>query len=170
MAIDVNTLKNNLTNPQRTYLWDILIPSPIGGGDSDTLSVRAQSVQKPSREVGAIHVPWRQSAGLNFPGKLAYTHQWECTFIEGEDHKIHDAIYGWMQTIVDDYDNIGAGDDQIKSDIYLNLLGVNGAVTLKIRLIGCYVQRLGEISFSNDTEAIASYSVLFSFDSWEIVA
>ena len=167
VEMSVDSLKANLTNPARAYLWEVIIPTIPAGGDADSIMLRAQSATKPGKSVGAIHVPFKQSGGLQFHGKLTYTHTWECTFIEGEDKKIFTAINGWLQKIVHDYNNVGDGDLAIKSDIYLNLLTTAGEVYQSIKLIGCFPQEVGEVPLSYDEEATIMYPVTFAYDRWE---
>ena len=166
--MSVDSLKANLTNPARTYLWEMIIPAlPSGIGQPDDLLVRCQSSSLPGRSFGTILVPYKQSAGINYHGKLTYSHSWTCTFIEGEDHKIHDAIHAWNQHIIDDLDNIGAGDTAIKTDIYLTLLTTKGDTYRKIRLVGCFPQDVADVDMSYDDENVVRFSVTFSYDKWE---
>lgn len=164
--IGVDVLKNNLTNPARIYMWEVIIPNPIGGGDSDVLRVRCQSAQIPERIIGTILIPYKQTAGVNFAGKNAYTHIWEVTFIEGEDKKVHDAMYAWMQTIIDDVDGVGDGDDMIKQGIYLNLLSTKNEIDMTLKLIGAFPVRMGLIDLTYAEERAITYPITFSFDSW----
>ena len=97
-----DSLKANLTNPARSYLWDVLVPVPVGDGDSTTYQVRAQSTQIPGRKNESIAIPYKQTAGVVVAGKLSYDHTWTCEFIEGEDKKVFDAVYSWQQKIVHD--------------------------------------------------------------------
>lgn len=160
----VETLKNNLSNPARTYLWEVMIPNPIGTGDTDTLLIRAQSASIPGRSFGEILVPYKQSGGIKYPGKLTYDHTWEVSFIEGEDKKIFDAINSWNQQIIHDFDNIG--EDQ-RTDIYLTLLTTKGTTFQKVKLIGCYPQAVGNVDMDYDAENPVRYTVTFSYDRWE---
>jgi hypothetical protein len=165
--MSTDALKANLSNPQMGYLWEIIIPTPIGDGDVETFQLRAQSTQIPSRDQGQIVIPYKQTAGVAVPGKLAYTHKWDCTFIEGEDKKVWDAIYSWMQLIVNGITGTGTGDSSIKTDIYLTELSRAGATTLKLKLKGCYVMAIGQVPLSYKEEGFVEYTVTFSFDSVE---
>ena len=165
--MSLDALKNHLSNPQMTFLWEIIIPAPIGGGEVEVYQLRAQSTQIPSRDQGQITIPFKQTAGVALPGKLAFTHKWECSFIEGEDKKVYDAIYGWMQSIVSVGTGTGAGDSSIKTDIYLTLLKRSGEVTLKLKLKGCYITSLGQTSLTYSDEKCIEYPVTWSFDSVE---
>jgi len=165
--MNASALQDNLSNPQKTYLWDVIIPNPIGGGDADTLMLRCQSTNRPGRSVGKILLPYKQSAGVSYPGKLTYSHTWDCTFVEGEDKATWNIIYSWMQKVIHDKTNIGTGDILIKSDIYIKLLGTAGAETLKIRLVGCYPESTPDIPLSYDDEGNVMHPVTWSYDRWE---
>ena len=162
--MSVNALKANLSNPQRDFLWEILIPSPIGDGEVQVYNLRAQSTTIPARGQGAIPIPFKQTAGIMVPGKLSFDHEWACTFIEGEDKKVWDAINSWMNKVVNVGTGVGEGDSEIKTDIYLTLIEVGGDISLKLKLKGCYPKSLEAVPLSYETEAIVKYPVTFSFD------
>jgi len=166
----VDSLKANLTNPARSYLWDVIIPVPIGGGDSLTYQLRAQSTEIPEVSVGTDHIPYKQTGGVEVAGRKSYTHTWTCTFLEGEDMRMYDALYEWCQKIVHDVAGIGVGDPLYKSDCYVNLLGVDGSTTKKFKLKGAWVQTIGSTSLSYDTDGVIRYNVTFRFDSFEVLA
>ena len=167
MGVDI--FKNNLSNVQRAYLWEVLVPNVIGGGDSDVILLRAQSTSIPGRSVGAIHIPFKQSPGMKYPGKLTYAQTWDCTFVEGEDKKVFAAIHAWNQQVVDDFDNVGKGDIAIKSAIYLTMLSTAGDSTLKIKLVGCYPQEVGDVALAYGDEGPVNFPCTWSFDRWEEV-
>ncbi len=169
VQMGVDNFRNNLTNPQRTYLWEFQCANPIGGGDGETLVLRCQTAELPGRSQGAILIPFKQSAGIQVPGKLSYTHSLTTTMIEGEDKAVHDIIHAWMQRIVNDKTNIGVGDPLIKTDIYLKLISTKGEETMKIRLVGCYPQTRAEIPLTYDGEGNVMYPVTWSYDRWEEV-
>lgn len=166
--LGVDSLKQNLSNPQRVYLWEVSFVNPIGGGDREVLTLRCQSSTIPGRSVGEIVVPFKQTGGIKYPGKLTYSHSWTCEFIEGEDGKVFDAIYAWAQQIVNDYDGVGEVD--IKSDIYLKLLSTKGEETREIKLVGCYPQDRPDVAVNYGNEDVLRYTVTFSYDYWEKVS
>ena len=168
--MSADSLAANLTNVARKYLWEVLFSSPIGGGDAEALMLRAQSTAIPGSSFGAILVPFKQSPGVKFPGKLNMPHTWTSTFIEGTDHKIFDAVYAWKQAVVHDRLGIGGPDVAIKSDIYLNLLDQLGATTNRFKLIGSYPELMDDTPLSYDEEAALIYTVTFSYDHWERIA
>lgn len=162
----IDSLKSNLTNPSRLYLWEIVFPTVIGGGDSDVLMLRAQSTSKPGREYQPIHVPFKQTGGMRFNGKLDYSHIWECTFIEGEDRKVFDAIYGWLQSIIGDETGIGLGDAFIKVDLILRMITTAGEDYEQIKMKGCFPLAISDVPLAYDMNDVLKYSVRFSYDSW----
>lgn len=168
MKMSANNLKANLSNPARTYLWDVIIPDVIGTGtDTETLMLRCQSAALPARGVGDIEVKYKQTGGIRFPGRLNYSHDWQCTFIEGEDRQVFDAFYAWAQKIVHDSEGVGIGDTAIKSDIILSLVNSKGEEYSNIKLVGCYVKNVGEVSLSYNEDGTVIFPVTFSFDYWE---
>ena len=164
----VDSLKANLTNPARVYLWDVIIPAPIGTGDTTTYQVRAQTSQVPQVSDAPIHIDYKQTAGVQVSGKKEYEHTWACTFLEGEDHKVYDALYSWTQTIVHDVTGVGVGDPLYKTDVYLNLVTVAGSNYMSVHLKGAWIQTIGTFEVSYATNDVIKYTVTFQFDSIEI--
>jgi hypothetical protein len=161
-----DSLKSNLTNPARTYLWEVVIPVPIGGGDSTTLTLRARSASIPARENDPIEIPYKQTAGFVVAGKLKYTHSWAVDFMEGEDKKVFDALRQWQQNIVNDEFGVGVGDPLYKADVYLTALTTAGEIWLKIRLKSAWIQSVGAVNLTQEANTLIIYPVTFAFDSW----
>ena len=169
MPLSIDSLKSNLTNPARAYLWEVHIPPLGGGADEKTLMFRAQSTQMPGRSVGDILVPFMQTAGVRFPGKLTYSHDWACTFLEGEDGVVFDALYNWAQLIVDDGDGTSVGDENLKTvSMDLLLLKTRGQedVHRHIQLVGCYIKSVTDVALSYNDQNIVTYNATFSYDYW----
>lgn len=165
MSVDI--LRQNLTNPARTYLWEVVFPVPVGGGDSTVMSVRCQSTQKPSKSFGdSILVPFQQTGGVKYPGKLTFDHTWECVFVEGEDKAIFNAINGWMEQIVNTTTGIGVGDENVKQDVYLNLINTKGVIYQKIKLVGCYPQNIAAVDLAYEGDGEVKYTTTWSYDYW----
>ena len=163
----IDSLKTNLTNPARTFLWEVLVPVPIGDGESLTYTLRAQSSEIPSRGNTPINIPFKQTAGVVVAGKLEYDHTWSVTFIEGEDRKVFDAIQSWQQKIVDNVSGVGLGDPLYKADIYLTSITTAGSIFMKIKLKGAWVQKVDKVALSYDAgDGTVKYPVTFGFDSW----
>lgn len=170
MALSAENLKNNLSNPLNTFLWEVKIPNFPGGiGDTETLLLRCQSTKMPGREVGVIEIPYKQGPKLQFPGKLNYSHDWECTFLEGEDGSVLNAMYAWAQTIVNDVTNVGGSESEIKTDIYLSLLNRKAGDEIRqIKLVGCFVKSIGEVSLDMNSEDVVKLPITFRYDHWEV--
>lgn len=166
--LNVDNLKADLTNPARVYLWEVIIPNVIGGGaDTDVLLLRAQSASIPGRSVGAIDVPFKQTGGIRYAGKLAYTHTWELQFIEGEDRKIFDAFYNWKQQVVHDRDGVSVGDENYITDVYLSLIQTRDSEWNRIKLINCYPQEVGQVGLAYNDEGAVIFPVTMAFTRWE---
>jgi len=168
MSADV--LSNNLTNPAKTWLWDVLIPNPIGGGDNEALETRCQSTSIPGRSVGKIVIPYKGTAGIVFPGKLEMDHTWSMTYLESaSDTKTFDALYAWAQAIVNARTGLGGLDIAIKSSIYLKCLDQQGSTWLTIKVTGCYPEEISETPLAYGTQENVKFTVRWAFDRWEKV-
>lgn len=167
-SMSADNLKYNISDYQRVYWWDIIIPSLVGGGDIGALEVRAQSTQIPGRSFGEILIPYKGTAGFKVPGKLVMSHIWPCVFVEGLDRKVFDAITSWKQSITNARTGAGGPDSLIKKNIYIRLTDGSGdIITNKIKLVGCYPQAVDDIPVAYDTEAVLMYTVTWSYDYWE---
>lgn len=157
---------NNLSNPARVYLWEVFIPGPPTG-DTETYLLRAQSASRPERSFGLITIPFKQTPGAVYPGKDTVPHTWDVTFIEGEDRKIFQNFYDWMNKII--HNRYGTGSPTFKIDIYLHELDTDGTVSNKIKMMGAYPQRMGDVPLSYDREESIMLTVQFAYDRWEQV-
>lgn len=169
-SMGVDVLTSNLTNPQRTYLWEVIIPNMIGGGDGNILQARAQSTASPGRSIdGPINVPYKQTAGINYPGRLRYTHTWQVTFVEGEDAQVFAAIHAWNQSVVHDVSGVSVGDDQLKANLFFKEISTKGGDGLRLKLVGCFPQSVEDVAMGYETNDVKKLVVTFSYDSWEQV-
>lgn len=165
----VSNLAANLGNLARSYLWQVQIPNPIGGGDSDTLMLRCQSSSIPGRSVDVIEVPYKQGPLLQFAGKLRYDHTFKCEFVEGEDRAVFDAIYAWCQQTVNDVTNLAQGDIVAKTDIYLTLITTDDNPYNQIKLKNCFVESMDSVPLAYGGNEPIKFGVTFRYDSWEFV-
>lgn len=167
MTLSADSLKANLGTPQRTYLFNVIIPNFPGlMGDTDTLMLRCQSTTLPSRSVSILEVNYKQAPKLQYPGKLIYTHDWDCTFIEGEDAAVFQTFYAWAQTVINDLTNQGGTSEEIKTDIILQLVSTADEETLRIRLKGCFIKDMQGASLAYNTEGTLQLPVTLRYDSW----
>ena len=162
----VESIKNNINNPQRVYLWEIVIPSILGGGSAKDLEVRAQSTVYPGRSFGDIKIPYKATPGFNIPGKLVMPQLWPCRFIESTDRKTFDAIYGWKQSIVGAETGIGFPDVLLKRNLYLRLLNWEGSETNRIKMVGTYPHLMDDTPLNYEDENAIYFSVTFKYDFW----
>ena len=171
MALSIDNLRMNLSQPAQTFTWNVKIANLPGGvGDTETLMLRCQSTKIPSRSIGVMEIPYKQGPKLQYPGKLEYTHTWDATFIEGEDNAVMNTFYAWAQAQVDDVSNLGAPEGAIKTDIYLDLTSrADDSVYRQYRLKGCFVKQINEVALDYGSSDVIKIGVTFCFDTWEIV-
>jgi len=165
MGLDVSALDANLTNPAKTYLWEVVFPNPVSG-NSETLSLRCQSSSIPERSFGTIKIEYKQTAGVKYPGKVRFPQSWSLSFVEGEDRAILNAMNAWCDTIINA--KTGVGELVVKTDIYLRLLNTDGETAATYRMKGAYPETIGEVSLAYENESDIRYPVTFSYDRWEL--
>lgn len=162
-----SNLANNLSTPARVYLWNIIISNPIGGGDPDTLMLRCQSTQMPSRSVGIIEVPWQQDANIQYTGKLKYPYDWTCTFLESaEDGLTLTSFYNWAQTIITDSTAVGNLESNIISNIELQLIDPTGNQWGQYTILNAFVKEIGNVELAYQSEEVIRLPITFRYSKW----
>jgi len=169
MPMNVDALANNLSNPARSYMFEVLFPQIPGGGSSADLEIRAYSASIPGRGVGSIHIPFKGTAGMKVPGKVKMEQAWKASFRESIDAKTFDALNDWFQYIMDARTGVGTPDPLTKTNIYLHCLDLEGNAWLKIKLVGCYIETMDDAPVAHETEEVISFNATFSYDRWEKV-
>lgn len=165
-TMDADSLNNNLTNPARIYLWEVIIPNPLAGS-AELFLLRAQTTQMPERSFGKIHLDYKQSAGVDYSGKLTYPHEWPITFVDGEDRQALQDIYDAMNYIVDDKTH--TGNVSYKRDIYLHLINQDAAVAKRYKFVGSWPLRLESVNMDFTSEDAVRFTVVFNYDRWELL-
>lgn len=163
----VEKLRANLGNLARDYNFDVIFPAPKGGGDTESLMVRCQTASIPGIEIGEIVVPFKQTAGAKYPGKVKSFGAWKLNFIEGEDRKMFDEFYTWIKSIVDPKTGIGNPKTSIVTDPILSLITTEGEEYNKLVLRGAWISQLGEVTLDWASEKAIMIPVSISYDYWE---
>ena len=159
-----DSFAQNITNPARVYLFEVFIPGPPEG-DTTTYLLRAQSASRPERSFGQIVIPFKQTPGVVYPGKDTVPHTWDVTFVEAEDRKLFTNFLNWMNRIINN--RFGTGNPIFKIDIYLHELNTDGTVANKIKMMGAYPQRMGDVPLDYSREEQMMMPVTFAYDRWE---
>lgn len=166
MNSSVEVLKANLSSPARSYLWDVLFPMSFGGGSPTLMQIRAQSTSLPSVEVGQITIPYRQTGGVAYHGKLKYSHSWEVTFVEGEDAAVFQEFVSGLSRVVDPATGLGLPDNQLKQPVILTLDSTTDVPYQVVQLIGCWVMKVDAIPLDFNDEKEIRIKTTLSFDYW----
>ena len=164
MGVDV--LKNNLTNPARTYLWEFEIPAPKGTGSNDVWFIRAVSAIIPGKSFDDIDINYKGTGGFRVPGRERYSHDFPVTILEGEDKRGFVAINSW-QNQIRSIDGTGEPDSNLKTDGILILLDNKESSWNRIKLTGIYPKSVGDVELSYDNSTNIKFNVVFSYDRWE---
>lgn len=166
----MDALKQNLTNPQRVFMWEFEIPAPKGLGTADLWILRTQATQEPGRSFTPIPIPFKGTGGLIVPGKEVYSHTITVTILEGEDARGYEAIQSWMKLIRDNVTGVGLGDPDLKTDAVVSLIDTKGVVTKRIKVVGMYPQEKAPVELTYEANEVEKYVVTFAFDRWEEIS
>jgi len=162
----VEALRNNLQTPARAYVWRMLIPNPIGGGDIEALRIRCESSVMPGDSHGIIHLDYMGTGGIDVPGRQRYSHTLVLVFREGEDSRVFDSIRAWRDKITDPKEGIGSPDPSVKTDIYLEALTLENNVWKTIKLIGVWPASVADVALTWNSDEVIKFSVTFQYDYW----
>ena len=163
----MDSLKQNLTNPQRIFMWEFEIPAPKGLGTADIWVIRTQAAQEPGRSFTPIAIPFKGTGGIVVPGKEVYDHTLTVRMLEGEDAKSYEAIQSWMKLIRDNVTGVGLSDPSLKTDAVVSLIDTKGVVTKRVKIVGMYPQDKGVVALDYDQNDVQKYEVVFAYDRWE---
>ena len=166
MNSSVEILKASLTSPARSYLWDVIFPAPFGGGDSQLLMVRAQTTSVPDVKIGQIKVPYRQTGGVAYHGKLVYGQTWDVEFIEGEDAAMFQEFTTGLSRVVDPLTGIGTPDYAMKAPVVMTLDSTDDFPYQTIQLFGCWVMGVGAIPLDMGSDKEIKVKATLSYDYW----
>lgn len=170
MEMSVDVLRNNLTNPAKSYLWAVVFPKLIGGGDGTVLATRCQSAGLPGRSTNSIKIPFRGTPGFKVPGQLVMPQVWRLEFLESTvDKKTFTALYNWHQMIQSARTGLGSPDPSVKTDLYFQALDQAGQTWLTIKMIGCYLEEMGDIAMTYGNNSSMIFPASMSYDWWEPV-
>jgi len=164
--MSVQTLKANLQNPARIYLWEMFIPIVPGGGDIDALRTRCQTSVIPGVSSGNIHIDYKGTGGFNVPGRLRFPQTITLEFLEGEDSKIFDTINSWRQLITDHLLGVGEPDVVVKVPMYLKLITKQDTEWNGTLFQGAWPQDRADVPLNYTTDAEVRFSVTFQYDLW----
>ena len=166
MNSSVEVLKAALTSPARSFLWDVIFPSPFGGGNSELLMVRAQTTSIPEVKIGQIKVPYRQTGGVAYHGKLQYGQSWDVEFVEGEDAEMFSEFCRGLAVAVDPATGLGTPDNRVKGPVVMQLDATDDVPYKQIQLIGCWVMAVGQIPLAMASDKEITVKATLSFDYW----
>lgn len=178
MNVTVETLMGNLTNPARGYMWEVICVGGIpGGGSVRSLQLRCMTADIPGRDVGKIHVPFRQTGGFNVAGRVKYDQSLPVSFIEGEDGQVFDALLNWQELTVADKrrSRPSLGDQQggYKREVHLRLTqAVDGQVPWRIiMLAGCFPENVAKVPVTQEnSDRPLLVSATLNFDLWDWIS
>ena len=162
----------NLPDIQRTYMWELFIPS-IAELDQDDMVLRVRNVVIPGRTIQPIESYFLGSKQFH-PGKSEYVGTFPVQIEEMEDGKAHQALHSWQQLIWDaDPNSSTAGQSKVNGkrdytrDIVLKMYKNNGTKMDKdIVFYNSWVQNVGDATLDYTASESLKFECTFQYDYW----
>lgn len=152
------------------YRVNFSVPSAVPTqSDLNTVDTLCRSTSFPSVSLGQIEV-FNQGRKLVIPGDTTYTNAWTLTFYQTEDHAIRKDMLAWMKAADHFQDNNHSGNPTaILGELSVEQLDSQGNATVRYTFHNVFVQEVGEISLTDDTDAGAmEFDITFSFTDWTV--
>lgn len=164
-----NRLKN-LPDIQRSYMWELYIPS-IEELDMDEMVVRIKNVQLPGRTITPIESYFMGSKSF-FPGRTEYTGTLTVDMEEHEDQKVYTALNSWQELLYN-YDTgtqgVASKNDLVKN-LSLIMYKANGVkLGKKVVFHNAWPQAVADTALDYTAGEAVRINVTFQYDYWRVV-
>lgn len=170
MAFTHESRLKNLPDIQKTYMWELFIPS-IEELDMDEMVVRVRNVQIPGRTITPIESFFMGTKAF-YPGRTEYTGTFTTDFEEFEDQKVYEAINSWMELIFnyeDGQQGVPSKND-LTRNISLIMYRSNGdKLPKKIVFKNAWPQAIGDATLDYTASDSVKHNVTWQFDHWRSV-
>ena len=171
MSLNIDSLKQNLGTPQRSFMFEFEIPAPKGSGSADIYVIRTHAVEEPERSFDDILVNYKGTGGLNIPGRERYSHQFRVRLLESEDAQSFASIQSWMDLIRNSNSGTGVLDQALKSTAVLSRISTaDGNVNMRLKINGIYPKMKPSYMHDSDINDIRRDEFVFAFDSFELMS
>lgn len=172
MANKLAELKSALGAAARAskYRVNFTVPSSVPTtSDLSKVDVLCKTASFPSMTIGQIPV-FNQGRKLVIPGDTSYSTTWQLTFYATEDHAIRKDMIAWMKAADHFQGNTHSGNpNAILGELSVEQLDSAGNPTVKYTFHNVFVQEVGEIQLSDETQdAAMEFDVTFSFSDWVV--
>lgn len=162
----------NLPDIQKTYMWELFIPS-IEDLDQDDMVLRVRNVVIPGRTIQPIESFFMGTKQFH-AGRTEYAGTFPTQIEEFEDQKAHSALHSWQQLIYDyDPNSSTAGQSKVvgkneySRDIVLKMYKNDGIKMDKdIVFYGAWPQNVGDATLDYTASDSVKYEVTWQYDYW----
>ena len=159
----------NLPDIQRSYMWELFIPS-IEELDMDEMIVRVRNVQIPGRAITPIESYFMGTKSF-YPGRTEYTGTFTTNIEEFEDQKVYVALNSWQELIFnyDQGQQLAPSKNDVIRNISLIMYRANGdKMEKKIVFHNAWPQGLADATLDYTAGESVKYDVTWQYDFWRI--
>jgi hypothetical protein len=170
-----------LPDIQRTWLWELVIPSitDVTGGviqNVEDLIVRCRTAVIPARGTEGIQSSFMGMTQW-FPSKPTFTQTFDVTIEETEDQIVHKALTAWSDILFNTDPTAANGGSSTRplkrdmaKDIYLVMYTYDQReMKKKIRFYNAYPENVGDVTLDYTDNASVKFGCVFRYDFWRLV-
>ena len=155
----------NIGDLQRNYLWEIKLPSIVGGGDSSAVELLAQDVIFGDYSINTPGI-LRVGALQSFYAGLLTLPNFQVIFLVPSPNILADYLDAWKSLIVGS-DGLFSVKSKYQNDIYVRFLNTAGSITGQYKCIGCFPTIFPVYNLAYSTNKFATVRILFALDKIE---
>ena len=150
------------SNPQFAYMFEVDV---TGGNFSNSdITVMAKTVTIPQTSVEQLILN-HKAGKSHYASRDASSHTVALTFWDDEASTVQKFFGGWFNTVQDPDTYAGVGRNNYTADVNIRLKDKSDAsVTATIKLGGCWVMEVSDISLSYDNTEALEVSVTLSYE------
>lgn len=153
----------SIPDPLYQFNFDLFLPTIPGGGDPRSLTLRCKSTQIPDLQLEPVVVEYH-GVKLQYAGREIYTNTLDCTFIEGRDLSVRDAIQNWMYFARDIRKNSGNYKANYAVVGDLTLYDDKGSVARSVRMFNVWPTNLQPGQLDGGANSVVEITCTFSYD------
>lgn len=169
MHFSYNQVKKGLGEAQSVHKWLIRVakPAQVAGAFPEELQIRATSSSKPSGGESLDFDVILHRHTINHNGGVNLSGEWSCTFVEGTDMKVQEYMNNWInkrfEAASGDVKGNSVDSEQLKADIFVDLLAPDDSVTATYQMLGAYPKPDESVDLAQDPGAM-NMAYTFKFD------
>lgn len=160
---DIDTYRASFQGGARQYLfyYKPTFPAGVTGANTEVATFLVRATTLPETTTEEIMLNW-QGFDFKVPGKYTYA-DWTVTFNVDVDSKIQQMYHNWASLIHDPTTNIYSLPAKTWADQQIELIGLEGNVMQKYKLVGAWPKMIGQATLDYSANDVLQFDVTFTY-------